>query len=241
MHFFSATDIGTSRQTNQDAYFNAVLSPNAVLCIVCDGMGGANAGNIASQTAVNIISDYIKRSFMPDMKPNSVKNMILSAVDSANTEILHLANNNPNYEGRGTTAVVALVVSDKAYIAHVGDSRAYLINDNTITQITNDHSMIQSLIENGHLTPEEARFHPKRNIITRAIGIKDTISTDFIDIDLNEGILFLCTDGVSNVVTPENILEFVNNTQLSGVPEEVIKFANNSNSGDNVTVTVVSK
>lgn len=240
MQIYGATDIGTMRQSNQDAFFNTVLSSNTALSIICDGMGGANAGNVASGIAINTISEYIKRSFVPDMKPSSIKNLLCSAIDSANLEILSLSRQNSEYDGMGTTAVVAFIVGRAAYIAHVGDSRAYIISNDEITQLTTDHSMIQSLIENGHLSPDEARFHPKRNIITRAIGIMDSVSSDFIEIDLTDKVLLMCTDGISNAVSPETMLRIVKENELSEVPGALITLANNANSGDNVTVTAVS-
>ncbi len=240
MQIYGATDIGTMRHSNQDAFLNVVLSANTAVSIVCDGMGGANAGNVASGMAINIISDYIKRSFVPDMKPISIKNMLCSAIDTANAEIYELAQRDANYSGMGTTAVVAFIMGETVYIAHVGDSRAYLISDSEVTQITRDHSMIQTLIENGHLTPEEARNHPKRNVITRAIGILDAIDCDFTEVKLNNSKLILCTDGISNVITAEALSEIVNNNELKVVPDALVNLANERDSGDNVTVTAVA-
>lgn len=239
MKIFGASDIGTMRNNNQDAFINTVLSSNAVLSVVCDGMGGANAGNVASSIAVNTITEYVKRSFTPDIKSSSAKNLLVSAIESANSEIFEQASNNSHYNGMGTTAVVALVVGNTAFLSHVGDSRAYLVSKDEAVQLTKDHSMIQTLIENGHLTAEEAQFHPKRNVITRAIGTQATVDIDFAEIDLTNECLLLCTDGISNVIQTDELVSAVENTVLEDLPEALIKLANERDSGDNVTVTVV--
>ncbi len=239
MHIFGATDIGTKRQTNQDAFINTVLSGNAVLSVVCDGMGGANAGNIASNMAANTITEYIKRSFVPTLKPSSIKNLLSSAIDTANSEILDKAQSGPEFSGMGTTAVVTLIIGSTAYIAHVGDSRAYHIKDDKVTQLTRDHSVVQTLIETGHLTADEAKNHPERNVITRAIGIMPSVESDYTEVAI-DGILLICTDGVSNVITEQQLTDCVNKASFEELPKTIIDLANSLDSGDNVTACVVS-
>ncbi len=239
MHIFGATDIGTKRQTNQDSFINTVLSGNAVLSVVCDGMGGANAGNIASNMAANTITEYIKRSFVPTLKPSSIKNLLSSAIDTANSEILDKAQSGPEFSGMGTTAVVTLIIGSTAYIAHVGDSRAYHIKDDKVTQLTRDHSVVQTLIETGHLTADEAKNHPERNVITRAIGIMPSVESDYTEVAI-DGILLICTDGVSNVITEQQLTDCVNKASFEELPKTIIDLANSLDSGDNVTACVVS-
>ncbi len=240
MRIFGATDIGTKRQTNQDAFAYTVLSQNTVLSVVCDGMGGANAGNIASNMAVATITEYIKRSFVPNIQSSSVKNLLSSAIDTANSDILDKAQTEPQFSGMGTTAVVTLVIGSTAYIAHVGDSRAYLINDDTVEQLTRDHSVVQTLIENGHLTKDEAKNHPERNIITRAIGITQNIECDFTEVSIEKGLLLMCTDGVSNVITEDILINIAQETSLQELPKTIIDMANSLDSGDNVTACVIT-
>lgn len=240
MRIFGASDIGTNRQTNQDAFINTVLSKNAVLSVVCDGMGGANAGNVASNIAVTTITEYIKRSFVPALQPSSVRNLLLSAIDTANSEIFDKAQSEAEFSGMGTTAVVAIIMGETAYIAHVGDSRAYLIKDETAQQLTRDHSIVQTLVEKGHLTADEARVHPERNIITRALGIDETVESEYSEVPFKNGILVLCTDGMSNVVTADELVGKVKEISLEKLPEALIEVANERESGDNVTVTAVS-
>ncbi len=240
MKIYGATDIGTMRNNNQDAFLNTVLSQNAVLSVVCDGMGGANAGNIASELAVNSITDYIKRSFSPDIKSATAKNLLISAIETANAEIFEQASKNSELSGMGTTAVVVLIVGNVIYLAHVGDSRAYLITENEVAQLTRDHSIVQTLIEKGHLTAEEARFHPKRNVITRAIGTQPVVEIDFNEIEVSNGVVILCTDGVSNVVQADEIFATVNVKSIELIPEYLVNLANERDSGDNVTVSAIS-
>ncbi len=240
MRIFGATDIGTKRQTNQDAFINTVLSGNAVLSVVCDGMGGANAGNIASSMAATAITEYIKRSFVPTLQPSSVKNLLASAIDTANSDILEKAQNEPQYSGMGTTTVVALIIGSTAYIAHVGDSRAYLVTNDGVEQLTRDHSVVQTLIETGHLTAAEAKNHPERNVITRAIGIMPNVESEFTEVPVGSGILLICTDGVSNVITEDVLKSKVAETALEELPKTIIDLANELDSGDNVTACVVA-
>ncbi len=240
MQTFSASDIGTRRQFNQDFFINTVLRPDTVLSVVCDGMGGANAGHIASNMAANLITEYVKRSFVPDMNESSIKNLLSSAIKTANSEIFEKAKSEEQYFGMGTTAVVALVMKDKAYIAHVGDSRAYLINEDCATLLTKDHSVIQTLIDNGHITADEAKTHPERNVITRAIGTTEDVNSDFTEIFLNNGFLLLCTDGISNVINADTLKIKAAETRLDKLPDSLIELANSLDSGDNVTVTVLA-
>lgn len=240
MRVFGASDIGTNRQSNQDAFINTVLSKNAILSVVCDGMGGAKAGNIASNIAVTTITEYIKRSFVPALQPSSVKNLLLSAIDTANSEIFEKAQSEADFRGMGTTAVVALIMGEMIYIAHVGDSRAYLIKDGTAQQLTRDHSIVQTLIERGHLTAEEARVHPERNIITRALGIDAVVESEYSEVPFKNGILVLCTDGMSNVVTADDLVIKAEETPPEELPVSLIEMANACDSGDNVTVTAVT-
>lgn len=240
MNIFGATDTGTVRSSNQDAFKNTVLDSDTVLSVVCDGMGGANAGNIASNIAVNTITDYIVKSYTPQMGSQSLENLLRAAISSANIEIYSAALNNTDFSGMGTTAVAAIVKNNKAFIAHVGDSRAYLVNDSGITQITRDHSMVQSLVEEGQLTAAEAEMHPRKNVITRAVGVLRDVQADFNEVDVGNKILLICSDGLTGAVGAEDIKNISLNNNISDVPEKLIEFANQNGSNDNVTVTVVS-
>ena len=241
MKTYGATDVGMVRTSNQDIFKNTVLDENTVLSIVCDGMGGAKAGNVASNMAAEIITDYIVKSYTPQMTALSMENLLKTAVNSANLEIYKTACNDLNLKGMGTTVVAALVRDGIAYVSHVGDSRAYIIENDTMRQITRDHSVIQDLIEGGHITAEEAKNHPEKNIITRAVGTRENVIVDFVEENIGEGVLLLCTDGVTNALTDDAIRLVFEENELNNVAEKLIQTANENISNDNVTVTLVSR
>ena len=238
MQIYSKTDKGLKRNTNQDVFFAAELEGNAALAIVCDGMGGANAGNIASETAAKSISEYIIRSYRVSMDFISIEKMLKNAIDSANMEIYDMALKNENFSGMGTTVVICLIKDNDAVIAHVGDSRAYLKNDK-LTQITRDHSVVQSLLESGKISKEDARVHPRKNVITRALGAEENVMADVTDLKLKtDDIVMLCTDGLSSYVSEDEIFELLQNFTPSTVNELVDK-ANANGGGDNITVVTL--
>ena len=195
MRIYSATDVGQKRKMNQDYVFASEGPvgnlPN--LFTVADGMGGHNAGDYASSHAVRILVDEIRE----DADYNPVK-VIRHAIETANTEIRNRAQEDENLRGMGTTMVVATIVDQYAYVANVGDSRLYVIQDG-IHQITRDHSLVQEMVRMGEISQEEARNHPDKNIITRALGAEKTVDVDFFDLKLEEGCtILMCSDGLRN-------------------------------------------
>lgn len=240
MEVFSKTDIGKRRQSNQDACFTGRLYENTMLVIVCDGMGGANAGNVASEMAIKCISEYVGKSFRKKMDENDMAEMLKNALISANIEIYDMSRKNDQYSGMGTTAVVSIVKDKTAVICHAGDSRAYLVNDD-ITQLTKDHSIVQSLIESGKLTPDEAKTHPRKNVITMALGAEEDISPDILTVQLKEkdSILF-CTDGLTNFVETPDILNIFTTNEINSVATTLVERANQNGGGDNITVVTVT-
>lgn len=240
MRIFAKTDIGKVRTVNQDAYAAKILSDGAAFAVVCDGMGGANAGDIASKTAVEIISQYVVSSYVPTMDADDILKLVENAITSANIEIYDMSKKDERLSGMGTTAVVAIVRQNQAYICNIGDSRAYIIGD-SLKQITRDHSVVQNLVESGKLSPEEARVHPKKNVITRALGVEDNVLTDVYSIDFSDkDIILLCTDGLSNYVESKKIFETVKNSALDKITELLICEANNGGGRDNITAAVIS-
>ncbi len=240
MRIFAKTDKGKVRSINQDAFAANILSGGAALAVVCDGMGGASAGDIASKTAVDIISQYVLNAYNPSMTSDDIIRLLDNAIASANLEVFTLSQKDETLSGMGTTAVVAIVCEDQAVICNVGDSRAYLINDN-LCQITRDHSIVQTLVESGKLSPEEARVHPEKNVITRALGVEENILTDSYVIDICESdMLLLCTDGLSNYADSESILRIVKNNALDKTTDLLIKEANLGGGRDNITAAVIS-
>lgn len=238
MESFSITDIGVKRKMNQDFVYceqNQVGSlPN--LFIVADGMGGHKAGDFASRFSVEKVVEYIQSS-----KLTSPIRLFEEAIKNANTLLLNEAKENPNLEGMGTTLVVATIIDDILYVGNIGDSRLYLIHDD-IKQITRDHSLVEEMVENGELNKSEARFHPNKNIITRAIGASGDAIPDFFEISLKEeDIILMCSDGLSNMIDDTEVFEIVTSRKdkIKNAVRALIEKANEYGGKDNITVIVV--
>ncbi len=240
MKFYSKTDIGKRRTANQDAFYVGEFDNGAVMAVVCDGMGGAKGGNIASEKAATVISDYIVRSYSPKMSSTAVETLLRAAVETANSEIYELAQTNPDYEGMGTTVVVAFVIDNLAHIVHVGDSRAYLVGASEIEQITTDHSMVQAMVSNGEISEQEAKVHPKKNIITRAVGAEKSVLCDYnIVLKPENAVILICTDGLSNHLDEQSIFGTVRNTPQENCVEKLIDMANEAGGTDNITAVLI--
>lgn len=241
MQIFSKTDRGRVRTDNQDAYFAGKITDDSVFAVVCDGMGGANAGNVASELAVRHISEYVIRSYRDGMDMTDTVKTLKNAIVSANISLYDKAVNNAELAGMGTTAVAAFVKDGTAVIAHVGDSRIYLVNGE-IKQLTRDHSVVQSLIESGKITPEDAKVHPRKNVITRALGAEENVAVDSDCLNLSNGdTLLLCSDGLTNFLDDKDILTVFQNNDISAVAERLVEEANKNGGGDNITVVTVTK
>lgn len=241
LNLYDKTDIGLVRKTNQDAVKTGYFSENAVWMVVCDGMGGANGGNVASQLAVEKISEQIAAFDWQHATETTVKNLMISAIYSANVTVFDLAEEEKELMGMGTTVVAAVVLNGVAHIAHAGDSRAYYISSGTMQQLTTDHSMVQELVNSGELTLQEAQSHPRKNIITRALGVESGINIDYRECEMEENsILLLCTDGLTNYVPDETILKIALNTPFTDLAEQLIDAAKEGGGGDNITVAVLN-
>lgn len=206
MKTFSITDVGMVREVNQDYVYTTdnPLGPLPNLFVVADGMGGHQAGDYASKYTVEVIRRELKASEEED-----IEKALVSAIKTANREIIKKANSDPHLKGMGTTVVVATIVKQMMYFANVGDSRLYLINQG-ITQLTKDHSLVEEMVRLGGIKPEEAKSHPDKNIITRAIGAKAEVDVDFYEHRLKRGdIVLMCTDGLSNMVEDEELFHIV--------------------------------
>jgi len=239
MNSYGKTDIGLRRSSNQDTFSVCRLEGGEILCIVCDGMGGAKAGNVASERASIAITEFVKKSYRYNMDYNAAEALLNNAIVSANIEVYDYSLKNSELKGMGTTVVAAIVSENYTVIAHLGDSRAYKIGEE-ITQITRDHSVVQSLVESGKLTPEEARVHPRKNVITKALGIEENVIPENSDCFLNSGeILLLCSDGLSNYVETSVIKSIVQNNPIEQAAEMLINEANRNGGGDNITVALV--
>lgn len=240
MKIFQKTDIGMIRQMNQDACQAGEFSDGMAWAVVCDGMGGAASGDVASTTAVRIISERIHASYRDGMQANSIRSLLFSAIEAANAVVYEMSCSNPAFEGMGTTVVAAVVRDGAAYIAHAGDSRAYRITGEHIVQLTRDHSMVQAMVDRGQITASEAKDHPRKNIITRALGVDSSILIDFCEEPFEPGdALLICTDGLTNTVDDSEILDTFR-TQGADVSERLIQLANENGGQDNITVVSIS-
>jgi len=234
------TDTGLVRSSNQDGFKIGLLADDrAAWAVVCDGMGGANGGSVASGMALESISNDIVNHYRDKMSANSVMNLLKTSIINANTRIHNESVSNADLMGMGTTVVVVLIIADVAYIAHVGDSRAYRITDG-ISQITKDHSVVQTLVEKGKLSQQQARTHPDKNIITRALGVDRKVDIDYNEIEINSGEIFLiCTDGLTNYAEDEEILQIVKESETEKTPDMLIQRANENGGGDNITAAII--
>lgn len=240
MEIYSKIDKGVIRHSNQDAFFAGEISQDTTFAVVCDGMGGAKAGNVASETAVKTISEYIIKSYRNNMSVDDIIKMLKNAITSANIEIYDLSKANEHLSGMGTTVVAAVVREGNAVIANVGDSRIYLVNDK-LTQLTIDHSIVQTLIESGKITVEDAKVHPRKNVITRALGAESEVAIDVAEYNLSKGeTLLLCTDGLTNFATEKDILNTFKQNNISDVSEKLVDLANQGGGGDNITVVTLT-
>lgn len=241
MKIVAKTDKGLVRENNQDAYAVGELPGEVAWAVVCDGMGGAAGGNIASALAVKVISDKITSSYNERMRDSSIKNLLDSAIAAANIEVYDMAYSRPDLKGMGTTVVAVVVRNNVAYIAHAGDSRAYLVNKNGVEQITVDHSLVQNLVDRGEITKEEAEHHPNKNVITRALGVDKRIDVDFSEVDMYENeTLILCTDGLSNCVNNSELAEDIKDGQYYAFADRLVKRANRNGGNDNITVVAIA-
>lgn len=240
MKISAKTDVGKVRSSNQDSYAAGDLTSEVSWAVVCDGMGGANGGNIASEAAVRVISDKLKSGYHIGMNDNSIKHLLISAVEAANITLYTMSRENEELQGMGTTVVIAVRNFDTLYLANVGDSRIYVVSDSGIVQITTDHSVVQLMIDKGEISPEEAKDHPKKNVITRALGVDPEVRIDYSQEQLNDGdIVLLCTDGLTNYVDDEDIFEVCKNEDRYNIADKLVDLANENGGGDNITVVTV--
>ncbi|MCR5791299.1 MAG: Stp1/IreP family PP2C-type Ser/Thr phosphatase [Lachnospiraceae bacterium] len=237
MKIYAKTDIGRKRNMNQDSLFSSELPlgnlPN--LFLVADGMGGHSAGDYASACTVKTIENEVMLS--EDTEPVRI---IKRAIEAANAEVYRKAKEDEAYSGMGTTVVAGTIVDGILYVANVGDSRLYLAGDEMM-QISRDHSLVEEMVRSGEISEEEARVHPDRNIITRAVGVTQTVDIDFFEVELMEGDkILLCSDGLTNMVTDQEIFTTIRDIKdLEEATERLIKLANHNGGKDNITVILV--
>ena len=240
MKLAGKTDVGRVRQENQDDYRAGELPGGAVWALVCDGMGGAKGGREASQGACNVIENFFQEQYA-QCGAGQEEPFLKKALLYANRFVFQKAAHEEALAGMGTTAVCALVRSDNVYLCHAGDSRAYLIRDGKLTQLTHDHSYVQELVDCGTITEEEAEHHPQKNIITKALGVDYRLEPEFTAAKLKrEDRLLLCTDGLTNMVPVEEMEELLAQGAFYDLPDRLIEAANAHGGSDNITALLLA-
>ncbi|MDD6736111.1 MAG: Stp1/IreP family PP2C-type Ser/Thr phosphatase [Clostridiales bacterium] len=235
MRMGACTDIGRIRKINEDSYFS-YRNENLVGGMVADGMGGYNAGEIASKMTTMIVKDCIIRKFDPNMSYVELGELIRRAFIEANSEIFEYARHHEEAKGMGTTASMGFIYKEKLVAVHVGDSRIYAVSENGIRQVTTDHSYVQELLSRGQITGDAARNHPQKNLITRAIGTDSSIKVDVNITDYGGETVFICSDGLSNLVSDEQIRNVLNEHEdLQAGVEALVALANKKGGNDNIT------
>lgn len=240
MEIFSKSDIGLVRTQNQDDCRFGVISQSCAWAVVCDGMGGANGGNIASATAVEYISTEIQKMFSEDLSKAELSTLMTEIVSQANREIFKMAQNDVELTGMGTTCEFVLVKDTTCHVVHVGDSRTYAIRGGKIKQLTEDHSVVQEMVRRGEITAEQAQTHPNKNFITRALGIKSDVHLDYIEANFIYGdVLLVCTDGFSNCVSSGDMVKLCHENRGEGLTDKLVEKAKEGGGSDNITVAVI--
>lgn len=237
---FSKSDIGLVRKSNEDACRCGIFSHHAAWAVVCDGMGGVKGGNVASSIAVEKISETLLTGYHEGMDSEAIRSLIAMAISNANRSVHQVAGSNSSLAGMGTTVVTAIVSDAVIHVAHAGDSRAYLLSEGEIRQLTTDHSMVQEMVEKGDITAQQAKTHPQKNIITRALGVEASLRIDYSETPAPKGgRLLICTDGLTNYVDENKILELSQKLSGNEMTERLVSLAKEAGGGDNITVVVL--
>lgn len=245
MFVCASSDIGMKRKENQDSFVCSTFDDGAVCAVVCDGMGGAGFGSLASSIAVSAVHERIRLGYRSDYSSMSMKNLLVTAVSAANTLVYNAACEDEEKQGMGTTCVAAIVKNDIAYIASVGDSRAYHLSAEDITQITVDHTYVEFLYEQGKINKEEISTHDMRHYITKAVGVEKEVEVDFFETDIAKGDeIVLCSDGLSNYCNSDKLYESIHAKPVdvsdgNRIVAELIDYVNSQGGRDNITLALI--
>ena len=242
MQIWGLTDPGNIRSQNQDAYNIVEFGHDRAIMIVCDGMGGAKSGNVASSMAAEAFVAEVRRSQRLALSVERVKQILLGALELANKAVYEHAKLGDEYSGMGTTLVAAFLLKNTAVVINVGDSRAYHFSAQGVHQVTRDHSIVELMVQRGELTPEQAKTYPGKNLITRAVGTEPRSRvTPYVQELHKDDCLLLCSDGLSNEMDDQEILfEVVHGMKKSTCCERLLSIAKNRGAPDNVTVVLAA-
>ena len=240
MKGYAKTDIGKAREKNQDYYYIPSSQDDLQLFILADGMGGYNGGEVASKLATESLKKYIQNNFESiEKSKEKILELIGNAMEYANMVVYEKSKEEKELEGMGTTLEVCLIYNNKAYIGHVGDSRIYRIRKEVIRKLTKDHSYVQQLVEDKKITREEAKTHPKKNMLTKALGCTPYVEPDLRARNFEKGDIFImCSDGLTNMVEEKRIYELVKE-DLNTAVDKLINEANMAGGYDNITVIII--
>jgi len=236
-----ASDIGRVRTVNEDSVWTGATRHGYTLGIIADGMGGHQAGDIASRLALNYIQGKLN-DLQPDMSDEELKVALSGAILEANDTVFKEASSDEKYHNMGTTVVAVLLNGCAGYIGHIGDSRAYMVKDGTAIQLTEDHTLVNELFKNGQISQEEMENHPRRNVLTRALGTDAKTSVDVAPVTLNPGeVLLLCSDGLSNFVSIEHLgkVAGIHEITLEERADRLLQLALLAGGGDNISVAML--
>ena len=242
MEFVAKTDVGLRRSNNEDSYFAKKYSDEISLYVVADGLGGYEGGEIASRLLTIKMSRYFEEHLKDDLKDESiVSDILLTALDKINGEIYKMEKSSPKYNGMGTTIVLVAVIYNKVYYLSVGDSRLYYISNdrNSIKQITEDDTYVNTLLKTNAIEQKDVENHPQKHVLTKAIGVFKDIKTELHVLNETSGYLLLCTDGLTNMLDNEAILQVLQMKKFENTADEYIKKANENGGVDNTTVVVI--
>jgi len=244
MNAAGLSDTGKSREQNQDAIFlcNSTIGPLPNLYIIADGMGGHKAGEVASEKAIKYIEEYIRDFKMAEfVKPENFLDLLVTAIQDANKKVFDMSKENPEMEGMGTTLIACTINDGKIIMAHVGDSRAYVVAPTYITQITEDHTYVEQMVQSGEISEAEATTHPKRNVITRALGTDDPLQVDGIVHPVGDvSTVVLCTDGLSDMLDDNAIKDIVEGIGFAEHRAQfLIEEANSRGGIDNISAILI--
>ncbi len=236
----TATDVGLIRDENQDEVL-AKEYQGCILAAVCDGMGGENSGSQASQLAVREIFDHFSAGYEPDINAEALRALMLSSVSAANTVIYSTARMDYQSYGMGTTCVMAFAEPGWLSIVNVGDSRAYLVEDGQLRQLTSDHTVVNLLYQQGKIELEEMDDHPQRNMLTRAVGVERIVRPDYYHIPCGEEfMLLLCSDGLSSYCSEEEMMEVIQTSSFAAMPQNLVNLALSKGGRDNISLAIIT-
>ncbi len=237
---YAKSDIGKVREINQDSYYISDSIDEVQLYMLADGMGGYNGGEIASKLAIQTAKSYIENNFLQiDKDKDSIIQLLASSMEYANMLVFEKSKENKELEGMGTTLEICLIYNNKAFIGHIGDSRIYRIRKEFIRKLTQDHSYVQKLVKDGKITQEEAVHHPQKNMLMKALGCNAFVEPDvMVKGFLKDDIIVMNSDGLTNLVTQEEILKIVQKN-IEQAPKELVKLANDRGGYDNITVVTI--